>query len=63
MEGIKIVIKKIIAINIRGLGNVIKWSYIKELTRKEGASMICIQETKMQKINKEKYYMIWEVII
>jgi len=51
---------KIITINIRGLGNATKWRYINELNRKEGAGMICIQETKMKNINKEKCFKLWD---
>jgi len=51
---------RIININIRGLGNAIKWRYIKDLRIKEGAGMICIQETKLNELNKERCYKLWE---
>jgi len=58
--GYKFKSMKIITINIRGLGNATKWRYINELNRKEEVGMICIQETKMKNINKEKCFKLWD---
>ena len=42
----------ILSYNIRGLGRGVKWSAIRRLVRKHSADILCLQETKKEKINK-----------
>jgi len=51
---------KLISINIRGLGRDIKWKYIRELIRKEKARVLCVQETKLVRLDDTMCYNIWE---
>jgi len=43
----------IISFNIRGLGGLTKWIYLREIIIKEGIEMICIPETKVEMINNK----------
>ena len=51
---------KLISINIRGLGRDIKRKYIRELIRKEKAGVLCVQETKLVKLDDAMCYNLWE---
>ena len=44
---------KVVSLNIRGIGGGIKRKYIKDLINKEQADMLCLQETKCDKVSKE----------
>ena len=45
----------IIYFNLRGVRGITKGLYMRELIRKEGVGMLCLQETNTNLINKEKY--------
>jgi len=49
----------IVSLNIRGIGGPAKWRYGKEIISKNEVGMVCIQETKVGTINREKCFAIW----
>jgi len=49
----------IISLNIRGIGGPAKWRYVREIISKNGVGMVCIHETKVGTINREKCSAIW----
>lgn len=49
----------IFSYNVRGLGNNVKWKFIKEPVVKEVDQVLCLQETKKEVISKELCYAIW----
>ena len=50
---------KIISFNIRGLGGGHKWKYLKGLIDSNAIDMLCIQETKLQDLQKVSCYNLW----
>lgn len=50
---------KIIIIDIRGSGCPTKWRYVRDLIKKEGFRIVCLQETKLEIINEEMWYALW----
>lgn len=55
----RIVIMKLISYNIRGLGGLAKKKEMLNLIRKQKPNLICIQETKMEFINRALCYLMW----
>lgn len=49
----------IISYNIRGLGRGIKWPAIRRLVNENHIDLLCIQETKMENINKSLCHALW----
>jgi len=50
------------SLNVRGLMGLVKWRYLHELVKDEGVGMICLQETKMEQINKERCSVVWVIM-
>ena len=50
---------KLISMNIRGLGGMIKRKYISKLIKEQQVGFICLQETKCEHFSKEKCYQMW----
>jgi len=46
---------RILSINVRGFGSPMKWKYIKDIIRKEGVRMVCLQELKMVNVSLNNY--------
>lgn len=51
---------KIISFNIRGLGGRVKKKEVKELVRLQKPNMLCLQETKMEGVDRSVCSMLWE---
>jgi len=51
---------KLISINIRGLGGDIKRKYIRELLHKEKAGVLCVQKTKLVRLDDALCYNLWD---
>ena len=49
----------IVSYNVRGLGRAVKWGAIRRLIKKEGADMICLQETKKEMVGKAMCQALW----
>ncbi|KAL5156430.1 hypothetical protein HKD37_15G041390 [Glycine soja] len=49
----------IISYNIRGLGRGIKWPAIRRLVNENHIDLLCIQETKIESINKLLCQALW----
>jgi len=49
----------IISLDIRGLGGETKMRYVRNLISKEGAKLVCIQETKTNSMLDAKYFLLW----
>jgi len=47
---------KIISINISGLGEGLKWKYLKGILVSEGVDMLCVQETKLRDLQPSSCY-------
>jgi len=50
---------RILSINARGFGSPVKWRYIKDIIRKEGIRMVCLQEVRMVNFNFNKCCQLW----
>ena len=50
---------KIISLNIRGAGGVIKRNYVRDLISREQVDMVCLQETKCSEFSREKVCLLW----
>ncbi|KAG5017276.1 hypothetical protein JHK85_023412 [Glycine max] len=50
---------KIVSFNVRGLGKSIKWKFIRNLERKEGVQLLCLQETKKEAVSRELCIALW----
>jgi len=51
---------KIISLNIRGAGGVVKRNYVRDLISREQVDMVCLQETKSSGFSREKVCLLWE---
>jgi exonuclease III len=54
---------KILSWNVRGLNSASRQSSVRTCIDACGADVICLQETKMQEINKGKVWLFWEQIL
>ena len=50
---------KIISMNIRGVGGSNKKKYLRELIKKEGADLVCLQEIKCKKMVMKEIFKLW----
>jgi len=50
---------RILSLNVRGLGSPVKWRYIKDIIRKEGVKMVCMQEVKMASFSLNNCCQLW----
>ena len=50
---------RIISINVRGFGSPVKWRYIKDIIRKEGIRMVCLQEGKIVNVSLNNCCQLW----
>jgi len=50
---------KVMTYNVRGLGGRVKCGYLKNLMAKEEVEMLCIQETKLELIDRALCQRIW----
>ena len=50
---------RILSINVRGFGSPVKWRYIKDIIRKEGVRMVCLQEVRMVNFSFNKCCQLW----
>jgi len=46
----------IVNLNIRGMGDSTKARYLRHLIAREGADVVCIQETKAKELSDNKCY-------
>jgi len=44
---------------VRGFGNPVKWWYVKDYIRKEGVTMLCLQEVRIVSFNLIKCCQLW----
>ena len=51
----------VISYNVRGLGSGVKWAAIRRMVWKEKIDLLCIQETKTEKIDMSVCQALWEV--
>ncbi|KAH1034679.1 hypothetical protein GYH30_054891 [Glycine max] len=49
----------ILSFNVRGLGKGVKWSAIRRLVRKHNLDLLCLQETKRDRIDKPLCQALW----
>jgi exonuclease III len=54
---------KILSWNVRSLNSASRQSFVRTCIDAYGADVICLQETKMQEINKGKVWLFWEQIL
>jgi len=50
---------RILSLNVRGLGSPVKWRYIKDVIRKEGVKMVCLQEVKLANFSLNNCCQLW----
>lgn len=50
---------KLLSYNVGGLRGKVKWRKIRKIITEEGAEFICIQETKLQKVENNICYALW----
>ena len=50
---------KIISLNIRGAGGIVKRNYVRDLISREQVDMVCLQETKCSEFSREKVCLLW----
>jgi len=50
---------KVVSINIRGLGGVVKWKYLRDRISKENLGLLLVQETKLSNLGASKCYSLW----
>jgi len=50
---------RILSLNVRGFGSPVKWRYVKEIIRKEGIKMLCLQEVRMNNFNLDLCCKLW----
>lgn len=51
---------KLVTYNIRGLGGRVKKKEVKELVRSQKPDLLCLQETKMEGIDRRLCSLLWE---
>lgn len=51
---------KLISYNIRGLGGKVKKKEIQKLVREQKPNMLCVQETKMEVVDRKVCAQLWD---